>query len=312
MTILLLGGNGFIGSHLAEALRARGDRVVVLDARAPRADVDWTGIDYRQANPFAQDVLDDVLADADVIVHAASVTTPASANADPVRDAEVNLGGTLRLFEAMRRHRRTRIVYLSSGGTVYGNPAHLPVAETHPLNPICSYGVTKVAVEHSLRIHADAGVLDPVIIRASNPYGERQAASRSQGFIGIAMARLLAGVPLQVWGDGSHVRDFLHVDDLVRLLVEAVHGDARGIYNAGGGRGYRLDEVCALIEQAAGARLEIEHQPARRFDVHDIVLDIRAARDHLGWEPRIPLDVGLQRTWQALSRGHTPSPGPSS
>jgi UDP-glucose 4-epimerase len=308
MAILLLGGNGFIGSHLAEALRARGDRVVVLDARAPRAGVDWAGIDYRCADAFAPDVLDAALAECEVVVHLASTTTPASADADPVRDAESNLVGTLRLFEAMRRHGRRRIVYLSSGGTVYGNPRELPVAESHPLAPICAYGVVKASVEHYLRILADAGTLDPVVVRAANPYGERQSASRAQGFIGIAMARLLAGAPLQLWGDGSHVRDFLHVDDLVRLLVAAVHGDVRGVFNAGGGQGHRLDEVCALIEQAAGAPLRIERLPERRFDVHAIVLDIRAAREALGWSPSIPLPEGILRTWQALSRAAPPAP----
>lgn len=310
MTVLLLGGNGFIGSHLAEALHARGDHVVVLDARAPRIDAQWRGIDYRRADPFATDALDAALADCDTVVHLASTTTPATADADPVRDVETNLVGTLRLLEAMRRHGRRRLVYLSSGGTVYGNPVELPVAESHPLTPICAYGVVKVAVEHCIRIQADAGVLDPVVVRPSNPYGERQATSRAQGLIGIAMMRLLAGSPLQLWGDGSHVRDFLHVEDLVRLLEAAVHGDVRGVFNAGGGYGHRLDEVCALIEQAAGAPLRIERLPARRFDVHEVVLDIRAARDAFGWSPSIPLSDGILRTWQALSRGAVPTPHP--
>lgn len=308
MAILLLGGNGFIGSHLAEALRDRGDRVVVLDARAARTEADWSGIDYRRADPFAPDALDAALAECEVVVHLASTTTPASADLDPAQDAERNLVGTLRLFEAMRRRGRRRIVYLSSGGTVYGTPREMPVPESHPLAPICAYGVVKASVEHYLRIHAEAGLLDPLVVRAANPYGERQSASRAQGFIGIAMARLLADAPLQVWGDGSHVRDFLHVDDLVRLLVDAVHGDVRGVFNAGGGRGHRLDEVCALIEQAAGARLRIEHRPARRFDVHAVVLDIRAAHASLGWSPSIALPDGIQRTWQALSRGARPAP----
>lgn len=302
MAILLLGGNGFIGSGLAEALRGAGERVVVLDARAPRADVDWQGIDYRQANPFAADAIDAALADCEVVVHLASITTPASADADPVRDAEENLIGTLRLLEVMRRRGRRRIVYLSSGGTVYGNPDHLPVSESHPLRPICAYGVVKVAVEHHLRIHAHAGVLDPVVIRASNPYGARQAASRAQGFIGIAMARLLAGTPLQLWGDGNQVRDFLHIDDLLRLLVAVVRRDIRGVFNAGGGVGHRLEAVCALIEQAAGAPLRIERLPARRFDVREIVLDIDAARQAFDWSPVIPLSDGIQRTWDALSQ----------
>ena len=314
MAILLLGGNGFIGSGLAETLRDAGERVLVLDARAPRAEVDWQGIEYRRADPLAADAADAIeaaLADCEIVVHLASTTTPASADADPVGDADTNLIGTLRLLEAMRRRGRRRIVYLSSGGTVYGNPDHLPVSEAHPLRPICAYGVVKVAVEHHLRIQADAGALDPVVIRASNPYGERQAASRAQGFIGIAMARLLAGRPLQLWGDGGHVRDFLHIDDLLRLLVAAIRSDARGVFNAGGGVGHRLDAVCALIERAAGAPLPIERLPARRFDVREIVLDIGAARQTFDWSPRIALPDGIQRTWDALSRRAAPvSPFP--
>ena len=307
MAILLLGGNGFIGSGLAEALQRAGERVVVLDARAPRADVDWQGIEYRQADPFAADAIDAALADCEIVVHLASTTTPASAEADPLRDAETNLVGTLRLLAAMRSHGRRRIVYLSSGGTVYGNPDHLPVPESHPLRPICAYGVGKVAAEHHLRILADAGMLDPVVVRASNPYGARQASSRAQGFIGVAMSRLLAGSPLQLWGDGSQVRDFLHVDDLIRLLVAAIRSETCGVFNAGGGGGHRLDAVCALIERAAGAPLRIERLPARRFDVRGIVLDIDAARRAFEWSPRIPLQDGIQRTWDALSRTGVPS-----
>lgn len=297
MRFLLLGGNGFIGSHLAERLRDAGHAVTVLDPRAPRADADWRGVDYVRAGYRDADALDPALSACETVVHLACTTVPATANADPAHDVSSNLLDTLALIEAMRRRGRRRIVFFSSGGTVYGDPDRLPVDEAHPLRPICSYGIVKAAQEQYLQMYRRAGDLDPLILRPSNPYGPRQPVTGAQGFVAAAMARLCDEGTLRLWGDGRQVRDYLYIDDLIGLAARAVQSDVCGVYNAGSGVGRSLGEVRAAIETVAGRGLRIETGPARPYDVRAIVLDVTAARECFDWAPTVSMDEGIARTW---------------
>lgn len=300
MRVLLIGGNGFIGSHLAERLRGMGHRPTVLDPGPPREDVDWRDIDYVRAGWTDADALDRALRANVVVVHLASSTVPSTANADPAADVAGNLLGTLSLLEAMRRHGRRRIVFFSSGGTVYGNPERLPVDEAHALRPIGSYGIVKAAVEGYLRMYAQSGDIEPLILRPSNPYGPRQSLVGAQGFVATVMARLRDGGSLRLWGDGGHVRDYIYIDDLVALAARAAVGDVCGVFNVGSGVGRTLNEVRATVEAVAGRALDVESLPARPFDVREIVLDIAAARARFDWAPEVDLAQGVERTWRWL------------
>ncbi len=300
MRVLLIGGNGFIGSHLAERLRAMGHHPSVLDPGSPRGDVDWHGIDYMRAAWTDADALDAALRSCETVVHLASSTVPSTANADPAADVGANLLGTLALLDAMRRHGRRRIVFFSSGGTVYGNPERLPVDEAHALRPIGSYGIVKAAVEGYLRMYAQAGEIEPLILRPSNPYGPRQSLVGAQGFVATVMARLRDGGTLRLWGDGSHVRDYLYIDDLVALAAQAAVSDVCGVFNVGSGVGHSLNAVRASIEAVAGRALTVESLPARPFDVREIVLDIAAARTCFDWAPEVDMAQGVERMWRWL------------
>lgn len=302
MRTLLIGGNGFIGSHLVDGLRDAGHDVCVLDPRAPREDVDWSGVTYRRASHADESVLAEALDACDVVLHLASTTVPFTSNANPVYDVSTNLVDTLRLLAAMRSRGMRRILFLSSGGTVYGNPDSLPVGESHPLRPISSYGVVKGAIEQYLLMYQRLGELDPLILRPSNPYGPRQATSGRQGFIAKVLTCLHDGAPLQIWGDGSTVRDYLYIDDLVALVVQAVTGAQCGVYNVGSGVGHSLNEVRVAAEQVVGKSMIVEHFPAQGFDVREIVLDITAANEHFGWRPAVSLEEGLARTWRHEGR----------
>lgn len=299
MRTLVIGGNGFIGSHLAEGLRARGHGVRVLDPGQARTDVDWAGIDYRCGAHTDAACIADALDGVDTVFHLASTTVPATSNHDPVLDVSSNLIGALGLIAAMQARGLRRIVFFSSGGTVYGDPDVLPVPESHPLRPISSYGIVKVAIEQYLAMYRHLGQLDPLVLRPSNPYGPRQSAAGGQGFIAAAIARLHEGSPLQIWGDGETVRDYLFIDDLVELAIRAARSDACGVYNAGSGNGASLNQIRAAIERAAGRAMSVEHLPARGFDVRRVVLDISAARERFGWTPAIDLEHGIARTWRA-------------
>ncbi len=300
MSILVIGGNGFIGSRLVLALRARGNEVVVLDRYPARADVDWRGVRYSVGDIHDAAALAQVLDGVDTVYHLASCTVPSTADADPVGDIHGNLIGTHHLLAAMRTRGIRRFCYFSSGGTVYGNPYSVPVDETHPLRPISSYGIVKVAIEQYLGMFQRQGWLDPVIIRPSNPYGPGQATGGLQGAIAVFLGKALAGTGVQIWGDGETVRDYIYIDDLVDLALSAVQSGRSAVFNAGSGTGTSLNALCDCIRQVTGRTLPIEYQPSRAFDVRAVVLDVSRAREDLGWAPKVDTQDGISRSWDAM------------
>lgn len=300
MSVLVIGGNGFIGSRLVAALRTRGDETAVLDRFAARLDMDWSGVRYFQGDFHDADVLDQALQGVDTVYHLASCTVPSTADADPIADIQGNLVGTHRLLEAMRERGVRRFCYFSSGGTVYGNPDAVPVPETHALRPISSYGIVKVAIEQYLAMFQRKGWLDPVIIRPSNPYGPGQPARSIQGAVAVFLGKALAGEGIQIWGDGETVRDYIYIDDLIDLSLRAVDSGRNAVFNAGSGSGISLNELCNCIRSVTGSALSVQYQPARAFDVREIVLDVARAREDLGWLPQVGIHDGIRRTWQAM------------
>lgn len=300
MNVLVIGGNGFIGSRLMQGLRARGDQVRVLDRYPARADVDWAGVDYRVGDFHDAERLAQVLPGIDQVYHLASCTVPSTADADPIGDIQGNLVGTQRLLAAMREQGIRRLCYFSSGGTVYGNPDQVPVPESHPLRPISSYGIVKVAVEHYLAAYARQGWLDPVVIRPSNPYGPGQATGGVQGAVGVFLGRALAGEGVQIWGDGEAIRDYIFIDDLVALTIQATRSGLNATFNAGSGIGTSLNELCGHIRASTGRDLPVEYRPGRAFDVRAVVLDVSLAREQLGWVPQVDIQSGIGTTWRAL------------
>lgn len=300
MSVLIIGGNGFLGSNLVSGLREAGRRIRVLDRSPQRPDFDWHGIDYRLGGLDTTDVLVDALDGVEMVYHLASTTVPGTSNQDPAFDVTSNVIGSLNLVAAMSKVGVRRIVFFSSGGTVYGVPQSLPVAENHVLRPISSYGVTKVAIENYLLMYQQLGVLDPLILRPSNPYGPRQSTAGIQGAIGAFLGKARHGQAVTIWGSGETVRDYIYVDDLTALAIKAGLSDACGVYNVGSGAGSSLNEICALIREITGTALPVEYLPARKFDVPKVVLDIAAAQMQFQWAPRVPLREGLTRTWAAL------------
>lgn len=303
MRVLVIGGNGFLGSSLVEHLRGRVHLVRVVDQRPPRHDMDWTGVEYVVGTFDDPSLLRQVLAGIDVVFHLASTTVPSTANADPIYDVSSNLLGALRLVAAMQVAKVRRIVFFSSGGTVYGHPVRLPIDEHHPLRPICSYGLVKLAIEGYLRMYQQLGVLDPLMIRPSNPYGPRQPLLGPQGVVASFLGKARDGATVTIWGDGSVVRDFIYVDDLMTLAVTAGLSDYCGELNAGSGVGHSLNEVCDVIRSVTGQPLPVTFMPGRPFDVEKVVLCIEAAQSHFGWRPLVSLENGIGRTWKALESG---------
>lgn len=298
MKVLVLGGCGFIGSHLVDGLLGAGHKVRVLDRspklyRAPLTNVDYRFGDFSNT-PFLAEALEGI----EVVYHLISTTVPSTSNLDPMSDVRSNLINTLQLLQLMVQKNIPKIIFLSSGGTVYGKPDVVPIPESHPLRPICSYGVVKVAIENYLFMFHQLHGLEYVVLRASNPYGERQGHVGVQGVIGSFMAKILGGEPIEIWGDGSVVRDFIYINDLAKLCVLAAKSEKSGIYNAGSGVGHSINEIVSAFTEVTGLKIEPAYRPGRGYDVPSVILDIMGAKCTFDWFPQIDLHDGIECSWQ--------------
>ena len=240
----------------------------------------------------------DALREDDIVHHYAWSTVPASAEAAPVADLEANVRGTLVLLQALQKKKGARLIFTSSGGTVYGRLRYAPADELHPLDPISAYGAAKVAAEKYIGAYAFRG-LDCRIARISNPYGAGQK-GRGQGAVTLFLRLALAGEPIEVWGDGSVVRDYIDVSDVARGLVAIAdlppgeHPD-RSIFNIGSGEGLSLRDILAQIGASLRQPLNVTYKQGRAFDVPVNVLDISRAAAILAWTPQVGLEAGIQR-----------------
>lgn len=298
MRALVIGGSGFIGSHVVDRLLARGASVRVYDRRPERFRPTPRAVDFRQGDFGDTASLAEALVDVDVVFHFLSTSVPSTSNLDPVADIQGNLIGTVRLLELMRQAEIGRMVYLSSGGTVYGPPRTDPITEEHPERPISSYGVVKSAIEKYILMEQHLHGLSPVILRASNPYGARQGHGGVQGVIGTFLWRIARDEPINVWGDGSVVRDFIHVSDLAEICVRCGEETPPGIFNAGSGEGVSIRHLLDILVKVTGQQIAPTFKPSRGFDVPRVVLDISLICERLGWSPTIPLESGIEDTWQ--------------
>lgn len=302
MKVLLIGGCGFIGSHVCDSLLARGVHLRVLDRRPEVFRSPLPGVEYVFADMSNTSEMFEALSGVQAVIHLASTTVPSTASLDPIADITGNLVGTVRLLEMMRASGVRRIVYLSSGGTVYGIPQTDPVSETHPLHPINSYGIVKAAVENYLYMEHRLHGLQHIILRPSNPYGPRQGHTGVQGIIGTFLWRIARGEPIEVWGDGSVVRDFIHVRELAELCALAVLSDETGYYNAGSGVGTSVAEIVETMSRSIratdGSMLTPIFKSGRPYDVPRVVLDISRAQSAFAWSPHIDLDEGIAETWE--------------
>lgn len=298
MRALVLGGNGFIGSHLVDSLLADGHVVRVLDRGPELYRSPFAGVDYRFGDFGDAPVLAEALEGVDVVYHLVSTTVPSTSNLDPISDINGNLINTVKLLQLMNQKNVTRLVYLSSGGTVYGIPEIVPIPEVHPLKPICSYGVVKVAIENYMFMFQSLYGLRPIVLRASNPYGERQGNAGVQGVIGTFLKKAKSGESVEIWGDGSVVRDFIHVSDLAGLCLKAGISSYTGIVNVGSGVGHSIRDVVAAVSSATGKVLHPVYKSRRAYDVPSVVLDISKASRVMDWEPVIELSDGVRRTWK--------------
>lgn len=302
MNVLVLGGNGFIGSHLVDELLLSGHSVRVFDRFPEKYRSPLFGVDYRTGHFGDACSMAEALQGVDIVYHLISTTVPSTSNLNPVADINDNLVATVELLDQMIKMGIKRIIYLSSGGTVYGKPQQVPIPEDHPLKPICSYGIVKVAIENYLNMYQELFGLQPTIIRPSNPFGPRQGHEGVQGVIATFLAKMMRGEPITLWGDGSIVRDYLYVTDLAKLCLLAGESRHVGVYNAGYGKGASVLNVIDMISNVAGVQPVINYQPSRSFDIQEVFLDISKSSVTFNWKPTINLEQGIyfQNQWLSV------------
>lgn len=300
MRILVIGGNGFIGSHLVDALLVSGHKVRVFDRVAEKYRPPLEGVEYQLASFDDTAALSEALEGMDVVYHLVSTTVPATSNRDPVADIESNLINTVKLLQLMQQQEVKRIIFLSSGGTVYGVPTTPVVSEDHALRPICSYGIVKVAIENYLYMFHQLYGIDYLCLRVSNPYGPRQGHLGVQGVIGTFLGKIKEGADIQIWGDGSVIRDYIYVSDLASLCAKAANFSKSGTFNVGSGVGTSLLDIVDVMSDLNQAAIAPQYLPQRVYDVPKIVLNIEKAKEAFGWSPSVNLSKGMEMTWRWL------------
>ena len=298
MRSLVLGGNGFIGAHLVDGLLEEGHPVRIYDRSPNRFRTTPRDAEYVEGELGNHSLIREAVEGVEVVFHFVSTTIPKTSNDDPIYDVRSNLIDTLQLLESCVEAGVRKIVFASSGGTVYGQPQTMPITEDHPTNPITSYGVVKLAVEKYLGLFYHLHGLDYTALRISNPYGPYQDPGGQQGAVPVFLHRLRTGHPVTIWGDGSVVRDYLYISDLVEALKLVAEAETQQkVFNVGSGKGTALNELVAIIAEVTGERPEVEYLPGRALDVPANVLDVARVRDELGWSPRTDLAEGVARTW---------------
>jgi UDP-glucose 4-epimerase len=309
--VLVTGAAGFLGSAVTGALERAGFIVRIADTAARLqscADLSgerevWTYDFSAQAPPRG------MLEGVDALVHLGCTTNPAHSMAAMAFDADSNIGPSIRLFEAAAGAGIGRVVFSSSGGTIYGAPARLPVDENAATRPLSAYGVSKLAIENYLAIQP--GLLG-VSLRVANPYGAFQLRGAAIGVIARYLLAVSRGEPLEVWGDGSVVRDYIAVADVADAFVAAVGqpGLVPGPYNIGTGSGTSIAGIIAMIFDATGRQVPVVHRPARGYDVPAIVLDCGLFSKRTGWRAGTDLKDGIAELWEGIARPAVRAGGP--
>ena len=306
MRCLILGGGGFIGSHLADRLLSCGYTVRIFERpRVPyyrtflkEEKVEWQTGDFQSEADVASSV-----DGCDIVFHLISTTLPKGSNDDPIYDIESNVIGTLKLLSSTVRYSVKKIIFISSGGTIYGNPNKIPVPETHPTEPLVSYGISKLTIEKFLHLYNQLHGLDYAILRVANPFGERQRVSSAQGAVTAFLSKALAGETIEIWGDGNVTRDYIYINDVIDAFLMAMNhiGEPR-IFNIGAGQGRSLNDLIDIIEDLFSRPMKRRYISARKFDVPVSVLDITRSKEVLGWQPKTTFRDGLMLTYDWLKR----------
>ncbi len=311
MKTCVIGGAGFIGQHLCRALLATGRDVLVVGRKARDQVSLPQGVSYVMGDIREREFAVGAMRGVDEIVDLAYSSVPKTSYENPVQDIMENLPGAVALFESACDLPIKKFLFVSSGGTIYGEAIKLPIAESSPTNPISPYGITKLALEKYAQMFHRIRGLPIVSVRPSNPYGEGQRPFVGQGFVATAMASMLMGKEIRIFGEQGTVRDYIYVGDLARGLVAAldagVPGESYNIGSSVGRTNLEVIEQISVFAERQGIAPIITHAPPRSFDVSANVLSTEKLFAISGWQPEVDFPTGIERTWNwycdAATRG---------
>lgn len=297
MKCLVLGGNGFLGKNLCKELLSDGYCVRVFDRPVIDRAVLLNHIEFFEGDFTNEQDLEQAIQGCNVIFHLISTTLPKSSNENPVYDIESNLVSTVKMLLLAKKHGIKKVIFTSSGGTIYGVPQETPIKETHPTNPICSYGINKLSIEKYLYLFDQLHDLNYTILRISNPYGEGQKLEAMQGAVGVFIGKALRKESVEIWGDGEVIRDYIHVSDVSNALIKAMLYDGEyRLFNIGSHEGISLNCILATIEKVMNTNVHRIYKAARDMDVRVNILDNKRAKDELKWQPKVSFLDGIRRT----------------
>jgi len=299
VNVLILGATGFIGSHICDLAVRNGWQVRILIRPGSKSNqitlpinVEIMHGDYKDKN-----IIERALYKIEVIFHFISTTIPKSSNENKELDIVENVIPLISLLDISVRSGVRKIIFSSSGGTIYGIPNKLPIDESHCTLPLTSYGIHKLTIEKYLNLYFYQHNLDYSVMRIANPYGERQSPTGGQGVISVFMNNCINNQIVEIWGDGSVIRDYIHVSDVANAAVLlAKLNPSEKIFNIGCGQGRSLNELVSLISKIVGKKLNVKYSQGRVIDVPVNILDITRAQTLLGWKPNVNINDGLTRT----------------
>lgn len=299
---LVIGGNGFLGSHVVDALVRQGHRVAAFDRFGThKPQFVETGVDVISGDFLNTGDVRAALAGRDVVLHFLSTSDPASAEDDPTLDVRTNIMSTIQFLEACVGADVGRVVFASTGGAIYGDQDIDVFREDDLTLPVSPYAIGKLAIEGYLRYFRYKRGLGSTVFRISNPYGPRQNPAKRQGVIPIFLRRIAQGQPIIVYGDGSMVRDYMYVADMAEMVADAVtRGPRQDLYNLGSGVGTSVRELVQGITAATGVEPEVRYAPKPTTFVEHVTLDTSRFTAEFGTRPMTPLTEGIRRTWDEI------------
>jgi UDP-glucose 4-epimerase len=279
MRYLILGGTGFLGSWITNfLLKQRNSSVIVFDQKVPdfskyhgNKNIEFITGDFCNYSKF-----DNIVHGCDIIFHLISTTTPSTPGNTITKEIEENIDPTIHLLNACVKEKVGQFVFISSGGTVYGKQKDsLPISETNPTNPISPYGIQKLMIEKSIQYYHHIHGLNYKILRLSNPYGPHQNPFGGQGVISAFAYQLVNEMPIKIYGNGEVVRDFIYVEDSIKMIMNVINKKEAGyLYNIGSGIGYSINEVLRIIENITNKKAKVQYHDSRPYDVPVNILDI--------------------------------------
>lgn len=298
----IIGGGGFIGTHIIKQLCEKKAGSITVIGRRPVESLSMPGnVNYVQGDYKDPETLKKIISDSSKIIHLAYASVPKTSFDHPVMDILDNLPSTVTLLEEAIKKNVSKLVFVSSGGTVYGDSEGLPLSETHSTAPKSPYGISKLSAEKYMQMYHMIYGLPCVCVRPSNAYGPGQLPFRGQGFISTAMASIIQGKELSLFGKRGTVRDYIYVTDLAAGIIAALENGVPGeIYNIGTGIGMDNMQILDEISKYCKQEIKINFMPERSFDVNNNILDSSKLMKASGWKPEISIESGIKHTWNYI------------